>query len=151
MTGVSADDGYTLVEVLVAIAILGIAFVSLLGAFRMSILGSDAHKQQSQVEAVIDSAVEQVKSVPHVTCAVKTEPTYVNAAQSAAAANPPGWALSTVQITDIQYWDPSSATGWNSTTCFDKPENNFLNLQLITLKVTNPGTRADQTLSFVKR
>jgi prepilin-type N-terminal cleavage/methylation domain-containing protein len=142
------DGGFTLVELLVAIAILGVCFVSLLGALGMSIIGSDIHKQQSQVESVIDSAAEKVKdpSVAHVACATASQGTYVAAAQGAAASQP-GWAASTVQIIDVQYWD---GTGFG-TTCYDDAVHKNLNLQLITLKVTNPGTRADQTISVVKR
>jgi prepilin-type N-terminal cleavage/methylation domain-containing protein len=149
--GGHGDGGYTLIELLVAIAILGIAFVSLLGALGMSIVGSDIHKQQSQVESVIDSAAEKLKDPTaatgalHVACATTSQSTYVAAAQSAAASQ--GWAASTVQITSIQYWDGS---GFGAT-CYDDAAHNNLNLQLITLTVTNPGTRASQSIAFVKR
>lgn len=141
----TGDDGYTLVEVLVAVVILGVAFTSLLGAFGMSIIGSDIHKQQSQVEAVIDGAAENVKAATHVVCA--SPASYLSAAQSAATANPPAWPLSTVAITGVKYWDGAGF----GTTCYDDAAHNNLSLQLITLVVTNPGTRAAQTISVVRR
>ena len=153
MTRVSGDDGYTLVEVLVAIVIMGVAFVSLLGALRMSIIGSDYHKQQSQVEAVLGSAAENVKAVAHVACAQATEPTYIAAAQAAATATPPGWAAAQVQITDIKWWDGTTfnAPAAGNANCYDDAAHHNLGLQLITITVTNPGTRATQSMSVEKR
>src|SRR3954471_6300494 len=126
---------------------MGIAFVSLLSALGMSIIGSDIHKQQTQVESVIDSAAEKVKdpAVVHVACATTSQGTYVAAAQLAAASQ--SWNASTVQITSIQYWDGSGF----GVTCYDDAAHNNLNLQLITLTVTNPGNRASQTISVVKK
>ena len=55
-------SGFTLVEVLVALMILGITFGAVLGGMATSINTSDLHRQQAQVQAVLASAVEKVKS-----------------------------------------------------------------------------------------
>lgn len=145
------DAGYSLIEVLVAIAILGTCVVALVTGLAASIVASDRHKQEAQVESVLHSAVEKVKDpvgVAHVACATTSQNTYVTAAQSAAPSGwTPGWApASTIQITDIKYWDGSTF----GTTCYDDTAHGNLALQLITIHVINPGTRADKSLAFVK-
>lgn len=141
------EGGYSLIEVLVAIAILGIAVVTLVTALAASIVGSDRHNQQANVESVLGSAVEKVKSpaVAHVTCASPSTATYVTAAQAAATSQ--SWSASSVQITNVEYWDGATF----GTTCYDDPAHGNLALQRITVAVTNPGGRADQTLAFVKK
>ncbi|MEY2420213.1 MAG: hypothetical protein QOI95_280 [Acidimicrobiaceae bacterium] len=145
--GAFGDAGFSLIEVLVAIVILGISIVTLVSALAASIAGSDRHNQQAKVESVVDSAVEKVKDpvgVVHVNCATTSQATYVTAAQSAALAL--SWPASSVQITDVKYWD-GSAFG---ATCYDDAAHGNLALQQITITVTSPGSRADQTLAFVK-
>jgi prepilin-type N-terminal cleavage/methylation domain-containing protein len=147
----SGDAGFSLVEVLVAIVILGIAIVSLVSALAASIVSSDRHNQQAKVEAVLHSAIELVKlpvdpatDLPtHVPCAEASD--YNSKAQEAAASV--GWAPSAVQITDVKYWDGS---GFGAT-CYDDTAHGNLALQKITITVTSPGIRAEVLpLAFVK-
>ena len=142
----SGEDGYTLIEVMIAVAILGIVFVGLLGALMTIIIGSDVHRQQADANTVLVSAAEKLKdeSVAYQSCAEATNAVYLTAARSATM--PEGWsATAAVSIEDVQYWDGTEFQD----TCLDGTE--ILRLQLIELKVVSPDGEADERLAIVKR
>lgn len=152
-------SGFTLVEVLVALMILGITFGAVLGGMATSINTSDLHRQQAQVQAVLASAVEKVKSPETVRVACATRATYLGAARSVApAANSSvvprveAWLSTTISVVSVTYSDGNGGFG---TTCYDKVAyevggRRLLTLQLIEIRVTHPGGRVNRTLSFVK-
>ena len=61
----SKEHGVTLVELLVAVVIMGIAFVAILSAIGTAIIVSDVHKRQATAETVLQSWAETLKSVPY--------------------------------------------------------------------------------------
>lgn len=137
------EAGFSLVEVLVTIMIMSLSFVAILQAIAVSIRLSDLHRQQAEVGAVVVSALERVKETTKVACASKTQATYVAAAKGAATTE--GWNASTVQITQVRYWD---GTGYG-TVCYDNLVSR-LPLQQITVVVAHPRGRVTNTLTFVK-
>lgn len=56
-----ADRGATLVEVLVAVAILGIAGVAVLAGLQMSVMASDIHRKQSTGGSSVRSYAEAIE------------------------------------------------------------------------------------------
>lgn len=160
-TGPPGDQaGFTLVEVLVALMVLGITFGAVLGGMATSINTSDLHRQQAQVQAVLASAVEKVKSpeTTRVPCADVT--TYQSAAASVAPPVPPStppWLIEVVSVTysNGAYLDDDSVTndvsyGFSST-CYDTATlRNLLKVQRIQIRVTHPGGRHTRTMTFLK-
>lgn len=142
------EAGFALIEILISVTILGVAFAAILGGMATSINASDIHRQQSQVGAVLDSAIERLKAptTAKVACATATQATYLSAAQAAAVAQ--GWAATRVTITSIEYWD-GTAYAVGSANCYDNATNK-LDLQRITLQVSDPQGRSPQSLSFIK-
>jgi len=133
---VRTEAGTTLVEVLMAVAIMSIAIVSIVAAMGTSIIGSDHHRKQAQAHTVLLSAVDAVKSQPYADCAT----TYTAAA---GVSLPTGWAASSVSVQSVKYWDGSSfASSCPST---DKK------LQLVKVQVASPDGRATESVSVVKR
>ena len=127
----SGDLGETLAEVLVAVAILGIAVAALLGGIGASATGSDVHRKQAQGEVVLRAYAEMVENAPFVgtNCA--------NAASAYSAStlgfsSPTGYAISTPTVVN-----QSPGTG----TC--------AYLQLVTLSVVT--NRVTLSLSLVKQ
>ena len=132
------DDGVTLVELLVAIVILGIAFTALLGGMATGVIGSRHHRSQSSANTILVSAAEKVKAAAYVACAVHTD--YDPAAALAEVTGDFGPA----DVTAVQYWD--GAADAFGATC---PAGGDQKLQQVTVSVANGDTT--ETLSFVKR
>lgn len=157
--------GFTLVEVLVALVILGITFGAVLGGMATSINTSDLHRQQAQVQAVLASAVEKVKSPETVRlpCGENNPAQIVDAYQTAARSVAPAannsvdpkvkaWLPTTIEVVSVTYSDGNGGFG---TACYDDVAHEvggrrLLTLQRIEIRVTHPGGRVNRTLAFVK-
>ncbi|MEJ7583292.1 MAG: type II secretion system protein [Acidimicrobiales bacterium] len=142
---VETEGGFALIEILVSVAILGIAFVAILGGLATAINTSELHRQQAEVDAVLVSAVEGLKALETgVPCAGPTEPAYLDIVRAAATAE--GWPGSTVSITDITHWDGDDYL----TACPRDGLLGLLRLQRITVQVTHRDGRVTNELTFVK-
>jgi Tfp pilus assembly protein PilV len=139
----TSDAGSSLLEVLLAVLLLSLVVSGLLTAMLVSIRISALHRDRVEIESVLVSSAERLKSVAKVPCAVPTDASYLAAARAAATAK--GWDGSTVQITSIQYWDGTTYGG----TCYDNATNG-LPLQQITLRATSPRGKVIRNLTLVK-
>jgi type II secretory pathway pseudopilin PulG len=139
-----ADDrGETLVEVLVAVVILGIAGVAVMAGLTLSVKASDIHRKQTTGGAYVRSyaeAIQQYVASGH----------YINCA----AANAYNVNAVTSQITDL----PSSFTprqtaaksvGTNGAAASGCSADT--GIQQVTLSVKSNDDRADETLTVVLR
>lgn len=144
----NGERGSSLVEVLIALAILGISAAALLGGISTLAITSSAHSNQARAETVLTSAAERLRDagVAHEKCALATEPTYLAAVRLATV--PSGWtASSAVSIEEVRYWDGSTF----GATCYDDAAHEFLlTLQLVTIRVMSPDGRTVETVSVVK-
>jgi prepilin-type N-terminal cleavage/methylation domain-containing protein len=140
------ESGFTLVECLLAVAILGIAFAVLLGGMSTSIVTSDMHRKQAAAGALLIQAVESIKD--------ENRNPFRNAdCASTATYNPytgvrlpPGWSprpgYTTIKVESVKYWDGSSF-GDNCVTGFG--------LQLVNVAVSSPEARSVERVGVVKR
>jgi Tfp pilus assembly protein PilV len=144
----SSERGAALIEILVAMAILGISAAALLGGVVTVARTSSSHSQQAKAESVLTSAAEALRdpAVARVTCATAGEPSYLAAVQGTTM--PGGWVgASAVTITSVLYWD---GTGFG-TPCRDTTTlGNLLRLQLVTIQVTSPDGRNVESVAVVK-
>jgi prepilin-type N-terminal cleavage/methylation domain-containing protein len=132
-------QGFSMVESVVAIAILGIIVAAMVGGMATSISASDIHRQQSQTNAVMVSAAESVKSQPYSNCALTYPP---------GTSLPTGWPADAVSVS-VKYWNAASST-WGPT-CHDTDGSSFFPMQLVTVLVASPGQRATTSVGIVKR
>lgn len=131
--GASGEEGTTLVELLVAVAILGIAFVAVLGGMLTSITASDMHRGQADGLALLTRNAEAVKAAPYVACA---GPGTYQAALSVAN----GYSVSVTAVTFLD------GAGFVTTCSSDK------GIQRVSLRAeTTSGTGGAETIDVVKR
>ena len=114
------DSGDTLIEVLVALAVLGISAASLLLAFATSISASAQHRNLAVSDAILRSAAETIYSeiqsnVVSLTCSA-TAATYQSDITSANVSLVPSiWSsYYQVSITNVAYW---TGSGFSASTC----------------------------------
>jgi type II secretory pathway pseudopilin PulG len=94
--GDQADGGATLIELLMTVAILGIAFASLVGGMFTFTYATSQHQHQAAGAEYIREYAEAVAGTTYVACA--TSATYV----PATFAVPAGWVAAAMVVT---YWN----------------------------------------------
>ena len=158
-----SEAGDTLVEVLLAIVILGLASVAILLAFGTSISGSAEHRNLATADTVLRTAAEvttsliqQQSSTQWGNCPNPAVPNpYSNLQSTVSTSLPTGW---TVQINPsgypVGYWNSSSASfvsQANGGCVQSTPASPQINSpQQITITVTNSATGVvSSPLSFV--
>ncbi|GGY14813.1 type II secretion system protein [Streptomyces xanthochromogenes] len=126
------EEGETLVEVLVAVVLMGVAFVTILGGIGTAIISSVTHQKVTSADSVIRSAAEKVVSDPYVSCASGYE-----------TPTPPTAYTVTLKI---EYWDGVGAFVQSCPTA-------DTGVQKVTLTVhqTGPHSVRNATLEVVKR
>ena len=148
-----SEDGDTLIEVLLAIVILGLASVALLLAFGTSISASAEHRSLTTFDTVLRTASEEAISQiqnqqPNSvfgTCPVLNgtpapDPVSFNLAT--------GW---TAKVTSVQYWNAGAPTPSFTGTCVvstaTAPVVN--SPRLVTITITSPSNAVSPPFSFV--
>lgn len=154
------DPGSTLVEILVAVVLLGGVVVAVLASVQMSIMGSRLERDHARAHQWLQSAIGVLQSAPRVSCDTVVSPyasgeetvrmTYQAAIRSNPVINPPGWTDSQLTIVPPvkvwdgdQYLDPGSAPQ----PCYDA---RGFKLQLITIRVSSPDGDIIETVEVVK-
>ena len=110
---IAREQGTTLVEVLAAVALIGIAFLTILGGMMTAAVGADVHRKAATADLQVRSYAEAIRRASYVDCA--TTSSYTPAAVGYAA--PAGFSAS---VTDVDYWRASHAdpdTGSWSNAC----------------------------------
>jgi type II secretory pathway pseudopilin PulG len=137
--------GDTLVELLVAVSILGIAVVALLGGIGTSIVVSDIHRKDATAQAVVRSYAESIESGVALHGAMST---YVDCGAADAYSAPPGFSVPhgyTATVTIVRYWTGAVF----APACLSRGDDT--GIQRLTLKVSTADTLAAETLDLVIR
>lgn len=144
-----SEAGTTLIELLVTIAIMGIAFVGVLGGIGTAIIGTDVQRKDSTSGVVLTSAAEKLTAdtVTYQPCA--------NAAYftSFLPTTTPGFL---VEVTRVSLWDgkPDASSRFvDVSTIAPCGADDDKGLQLIELTLTPAGPRSTgpEVLQVVKR
>jgi prepilin-type N-terminal cleavage/methylation domain-containing protein len=135
------ERGESLVELIVAVAILGIAAVAILSGLMLSVKASDQHRKEATGGAYVRSFAEAIQD------SVDAAGGYQSCASAAssygAVAVPDLPASYTKSVTAVKSWSGSS---WDACSA--------AGIQRVDLKVTSPGDashRFEETLTVVLR
>jgi prepilin-type N-terminal cleavage/methylation domain-containing protein len=136
------QSGVSLVELLVSISIIGVAFVVILGAVSANFMAGGLHRQLTTGDAWLRRYGEAVHAAPYVACARTNN--YLPALDPA----PPGFAR---QLVSVEYWDGNATAAFGALrpACVSAGDRG---LQRITVRVTTAGPRPiAETLVIFKR
>ncbi len=134
------EDGDTLLEILVAVSVMSIAFTALIGGLAAAIRLSAVHRGSANANVVLVSAAESVKSQTYVPCPDVSTSSYV---PSQNVTLPSGWSSSNLVVTAVKRWNGSVF----ATTC---PATDG-GLQLVTITATSPDGKSTDSVDVVKR
>lgn len=139
----ASDAGETLVELLVTIAILAIAFTGILAGVGTALIASDVHRKAATSETLVRNVGEMLvdRAVPYVPCAKSTSYSITG------VTIPSGYNAS---VASVDLWDGKSPAGYVPTlsTC---PEADA-GVQRLTVLVAASGVHAEsETVQVVKR
>lgn len=126
------DEGATLVESLVAVSIVGVAFSAIVGGMYTSVAASDAHRKQAAAATHLTSYAEAVKAESYVPCATTYGTSY--SAPADFAADPVA----------VAYWNPATSS-------FDATCTSDSGLQRVTLGIRSSDGRAVLDVQIAKR
>lgn len=153
----SEDGGYTLIEMLVAIMLMGTVVLSIMGGMWAVVRASAQSDERAKSQAVLGAAGDALTNYGHINCPEPEDDsmnTYLGLVQK--GATNVGWALDSVQITAYQFYNPATNT-WEpnnsvqGTECDPgaglTPEKT---MQKMTVTVTSPTGRSTQSVDIVK-
>lgn len=132
-----SERGDTLVEVLMAVIVVGVAFVGILMGLGTSIRLSGVDRSNANIRTLLTSSAESVKSQPYVPCPGVNGSSY-NPASGVTV--PSGYYL---EINELKFWNGTSF----QTTCPATDQG----LQLVGVKGESPDAMAKEFLTVVKR
>ena len=81
----AGEGGFSLIELLVVIVIMGVAFIALIGGTLTGVVTSDIHRREAEAEIVLRRFAEEVKAGDFHQCTPQAE-------LNAYVPNDPGWA-----------------------------------------------------------
>ncbi|MCW2762422.1 MAG: hypothetical protein QOF58_2682 [Pseudonocardiales bacterium] len=130
------EDGLTLVEVLLAITILGVGVVAIVGGMMTSIKVSDQGRRDAAAQVAVRAYADFVMDRTYQDCPVTTQYAGFTAT---------GWTTTMV----ARYWNPNVTGSTGTFGSCPSPDEGIQKLTLTVVSTDGAGTT--QSLSIVKR
>jgi prepilin-type N-terminal cleavage/methylation domain-containing protein len=148
---IASDAGFSLVEILITIAIVGITFSAILGGLMASITVSALQRKEATADTIVRSAAELVKDSeqnPYRNCAG------TGAYSLTGLSVPSGFS---VQITSVAYWNgdgiggPSGVLTPYAVGFQPNCPSQDHGIQQITISATSSDGQATESVQVIKR
>jgi prepilin-type N-terminal cleavage/methylation domain-containing protein len=131
------EEGFTLVEILITVVLIGLIMVTFMGALFTMVRTSDVNNRTTQAEAELRSYSEALRAYPFKKCWTK--------AQYQIALDPAGTTYPGAQLNSVTYWDSSRALGDFAASC-DATKNSVQRIQLQVSIGTSPTITETTTI-----
>lgn len=143
-----SERGDTLIELMIAIVVMGVAMVAVIGALVSSVRASGSIKYRAQVSQVVTRVVNDVQLAPW-DCVSATP---LNTYQGVLSAVRPTTAW-TITLTSIENWtrNPNFDVTTDPAGANPCPTEPTKQVQRLTISVSSPGDTAVQAIQVVKR
>ena len=159
------DSGWSLPEIIVAIALMGTVVLAIMGGMWAVIRASSYNDDQAKVQAVLGSAADRIANFKYLECPEDADQyddynavSYARVGKAAVEAV--GWSEDTIEIVNYEYWDPDlngGAGGWSDSNTVQGTECNptvglttLKTMQKVTVRVTAPNSGYSQQIDIVK-
>lgn len=139
------DAGDTLIELLVTVAIMGLAIVFIVGGIAQAAMLSGLHRDEADVSAALASAAAYLKSLPYQPCGVGANPTPALEADVASWWSGLGAAEADVAVPTV-----TAATSLDGTACSSASLTADPGIELITVQDSSTDARVTQVLYVAK-
>lgn len=143
------DAGFSLVEVVISIVLMGTLVVGILNAVTTLIRTSSVSRDAAQVETVVVNAADRINRAP-VTC----EPLRGYTEYAVAAVRSQGWWTNEGEFAQAasvrhEFYDPKASPPWREGVC---PADDFGKrvIQRISVTITSPNESVSRTIQVVK-
>jgi prepilin-type N-terminal cleavage/methylation domain-containing protein len=150
------DDGFSFIELLVAIVLLGTVVVATLAGLRAAIVAGTVDDNHSKTYAWLQAASDAVAVTDYKSCASFTNAQITSAYQSAVngATRPEGWTTTgALLVSSVQYLSRATTAGspevWG-TTCAAGNTASPVYPQLITFTVISPDGKLTRSIEVIK-
>ena len=154
----ASDEGFTLVEILVTIVLMGTTMVAVLLSLQTTIKATVVDRDHATAFAWLQAASDEIYRVPRIPCTqgqAAAITTYDVAAKS--VDRPPAWVdePATIRVTTVEYLgkvNPDAVFEWDAAHCFEGVgfETSKLYTQRVTIQVTSSNGELVTTLQMVK-
>lgn len=139
----ASDGGTSLIEILIAVMLMGVAFVSILGGMSTSILGSSLHREHAVSETIVRSVAEAIKHAGYETDCGDAGSSYLAALATMDPPVPSGYQVRSVTVRPGAFDDGSGT--WVSASC-PAPDRS---IQQVTVMVSTLDTERAAPPPFV--
>lgn len=152
------DDGFSLIEIVVTIALMGISVVAVLAGMQTTVRSSVTDRDHATAFSWLQAASDEIYRAPRVPCtsgqaAAITQ--YDTAAQN--ATEPPVWSSTgaTIGVIDVEYLGKTAVDAdfeWSDAFCFEGAGyiDSPLYTQRVTIQVIGPNGSLTKTMQMVK-
>lgn len=155
----ASDEGFSLVEILVTIVLMGTTMVAVLLSLQTTIRATVVDRDHATAFSWLQAASDEIYRVPRISC-TEGQAAAISAYDVAAKSvdRPPAWVgepSATIRVTTVAYLgkdDPDAVFKWDEAYCFEGVgfEASKLYTQRVTIQVTSPDGGLVKTLQMVK-